>query len=198
MQECHLNSGWEYEWVKYSTCSQFGLEIGTVSCTVCDTVYEYEEWIYEPRNHEDMYWDYDKQMYVCPHCGLEFSNYASGSIAMEDLTENYGNGENYVIGYWNQNPDQEFNPTLTVILEDVAEGENDILLLDYSAFSYLNTENGDAITAVTFNEAAADEAAAQAVADAGYSGIYSLRFNFVIVGGGQLDYAITFDPVTTN
>jgi len=117
---------------------------------------------------------------------------------MEDLTENYGNGENYVIGYWNQNPDQEFNPTLTVILEDVAEGENDILLLDYSAFSYLNTENGDAITAVTFNEAAADEAAAQAVADAGYSGIYSLRFNFVIVGGGQLDYAITFDPVTTN
>ena len=85
-----------------------------------------------------------------------------------------------------------------MILDDVAEGENDQIILDFDAFTWLDRNGGDTITAVCFSKALADEAAAAAVAEAGYEGTYSLRFNFVIVGGGSLDYAITFDPVTTN
>ena len=195
---CHQTSEVSYEWVNQQTCSQFGVQIGSSVCKVCGTTGEQWNVTSNPINHCNMYWDEAKQMYVCPDCGLEFINPASGAITMEDLTERYGNGENYVIGYWDQTNGQTFNPTLSVILENVAEGENDQIILDFDAFTWLDRENGDTITAVSFNKALADEAAAAAVADAGYTGTYSLRFNFVIVGGGSLDYAITFDPVTTN
>lgn len=195
---CHMGYEWNYETVKEPTCSQFGLQVESESCVVCKKESYRNEYILNPTEHHNMYWDEAKQMYVCPSCGLELFNPASGTITMEDMSDDYGNGTDYVIGYWNQDASKEFMPTLSVILNDAAEGENDQLILDFSEFTYLNTNNGDDITAVTFNKALADQAAADAVAQAGYTGSYSLRFNFVILGGGELDYAITFDPVTTN
>lgn len=196
-QECHAGYLWKSETVKEPTCSQPGLEVETEFCYACNYEIWSNEYVLHPTEHHNMYWDDAKQMYVCPDCGLELFNYASGTVTMEDMSDDYGNGTDYVIGYWNQDPSKEFLPTLSVILVDATD-DNDQLILDYSDFTYLSTDNGDAITAVTFNKALADQAAADAVAQAGYTGSYSLRFNFVILGGGELDYAITFDPVSTN
>lgn len=196
-QECHAGYQWKSEIVKEPTCSQPGLQRETQFCCACNYESWSNEYVLNPTEHHNMYWDDAKQMYVCPDCGLELFNYASGTVTMEDMSDDYGNGTDYVIGYWNQDSSKEFLPTLSVILVDATD-DNDQLILEFSDFTYLSTSNGDAITAVTFNKALADQAAAAAVAQAGYSGSYSLRFNFVILGGGELDYAITFDPVSTN
>ena len=80
-------------------------------------------------------------------------------------------------------------------LKDAAEGENDELVLTDIDFTYL-TRNEDGITAIRFNQAAVQASAEKAVADAGYTGSYVIRFTFVPkYAEDTLDYAITFDDL---
>ena len=173
-------------------CTQYGYDHWWSVCSTCQNAYD-ESWQeVEPADHD---WQRNDELdiWVCSVCGLENSNGASGSIVMEDLTESHGNGENYVVGYWNRGY-VSFNPHLNVVLDDVTDGDNQIDL-EFTAFTTWNKE-ANGVNAVVFNANDAKAAAAAAVAQAGYTGSYALRISFVPMGSTTLDYAITFDSVT--
>ena len=184
--ETHRN-----EAAKYPTCTQYGEYYDIWDCVVCKEEVSRNRYEKNPTAH-DWYWDYDKQFYVCDDCGLENINGASGEIVLEDMTDDYGAGTNYVVGYWNRTGVDALR-YVSVVLNDAAAGENDELVLTDIEFTYLTVKN-DGITAVSFSKEAVSAAAQQAVADAGYTGSYAIRFTFVPkYSEDTLDYAITFD-----
>ena len=166
---CHFS----YTTSKYPTCTQTGENY--YKCNVCgkngesDTV--------EANDHA---WHYVESgnYYYCTRCGLENEKGASGSIVMEDLTAKYGNGENYVVGYYARN-----NVQFTTYVSLVFAGEErDIMVPDIEFITI------DGIRAYAFSKAKVAEWATTN----GYTD-YNVRFSFVPVGGdGSFDYAITF------
>ena len=97
---------------------------------------------------------------------------------MEDLTEAYGNGEYYVVGYYVQNG-VDFSQYVSLILPNGEE------VAIWSGIDFVTI--GD-LRAVAFSKAAVDAwAAANGYTD------YDVRFSFVPVGSdGSFDYGITF------
>ena len=149
---------------------------------------------HEPTDH-DWALDPDNNGSVCMTCGLRNANGASGNIVMEDMSESYGEGFNYVVGYWNRYG-MSVHKYVSVVLEDAAEGEEDELILDDIFFTELTAEN-DGITAISFSQADALAKAQAAMEAAGYTGDYAIRFTFVPTDAGDtLDYAITFDALS--
>ena len=178
------------EWIKESTCTQSGILHRFEICHFCGEVV-FEE--YKDRSPSDHRWSYsgDKQTYVCSVCGLENQNGISGAIWLEDLSTE----ENYVVGYYN-NGEVSFNPYVSLILYDAAEGENDEVVLDSIVVSYLTVDNGG-IRGLSFSKAATAEAAAAALQAAGYTGHYAVRISCVPINSTDtLDYAVTFNTLT--
>lgn len=96
---------------------------------------------------------------------------------MEDLTEQYGNGEYYVVGYYARN-NVEFTQYVCLILADETE-----VLVDGIEFFTI-----DGVRAYAFSKAAVEAWATEN----GYTD-YEVRFSFVPVGSdGSFDYGITF------
>ncbi len=163
--------------LKDATCTQEGYQ--EEHCPLCDKVLGTEILI------PDHIWDYQGNgMYKCYRCGLENINGASGMIIMEDLSEAEGNGENYVIGYYNRNSVQ-FSYYVSLILHTPMEDGNDEVVLDFEEFE--TRENPRAIAFSKSKILALAEAA-------GYTeDMYDVRFAFVPDGAdGSFDYAITF------
>ncbi len=189
----HYNTyvNWDYE--KYPTCTQFGVEIRRECCSVCGEEVSVEYYDVEPHDHE-WYCDYSEQCYYCNECGLENANGASGTIAIEDLTYQYGNDTNYVVGYWNKG-DEDFLVYASVILDEIDEDDNELILSGID-FIYLSAE-ADGITALSASQTDIQDAAKAAMAEVGYTGSYAIRITFVPADNdGTLDYAITFDSQT--
>ena len=162
-----------YDTVLEPTCTQDGLQCR--QCVICAR--RTDEYTIDPSCHSwscimDGWW-------YCTTCFLENSNGANGDIVMEDLTEQYGNGEYYVIGYWNRS-NVDYTQYVSLFFAD----GRDIILNDIEFVEI------DGIRAVAFSKAAV-EAAATAL---GYSADdYNVRFTFVPYGAdSSLDYAITF------
>ena len=108
----------------------------------------------------------------------------SSLIILEDLTFKYGNGENYVVGYYARN-NVEFLYYISLILHTpMADGNDEIILENIEIIEL------DGLRALVFSKSAAEEAALAL----GYtSDMYYIRFAFVPVGAdGSFDYAITF------
>ena len=113
--------------------------------------------------------------YYCFNCGLESENGVSGDIVLEDLSEQYGNGDFYVVGYYARN-NVAFTQYVSLLL---ASGEE--VILDVEVLPM------DNVRAFSFSKAAVKEAAKD------YTD-YLIRFAFVPEGAdGSLDYAITFE-----
>ena len=111
---------------------------------------------------------------------------------MEDLTESYGEGVNYVIGYWNKTGMPVTN-YVSVVLKDVTEGDDELVLGIPVKELFAEV---DGITAISFSKEEAAAAAQEMVENIGYTGDYVIRFAFVPVDGEDtLDYAITFDSL---
>ena len=111
---------------------------------------------------------------------------------MEDLTGSYGNGENYVIGYWNRGG-VAVEAYVSVILEEI-EDDNQFVLSGID-FTVMDAET-DGITAYAFSREEALAAARETMDALGYDGAYAIRFSFVPpTGETTLDYAITFDSL---
>lgn len=183
---------WTTEWIQSPTCTQSGSYYEREICNFCDKKCSEQLYQANPTAHS-WSWNGDKQTYVCEGCGLENVNAASGSIVMEDLTE--GTGTDYVIGYWNRD-NVQFNPYVSLVLYDAAEGEDDELVLDSISVKML-TVDSDGICGLSFNKAATAETASAALKAAGYTGTYAVRISCVPLGSTDvLDYAITFETLT--
>ncbi len=169
------------------TCTQYGKAVYV--CVVCgdEVVVDAYSDIYlsnydfNPRGHN---WTYvSENLYRCDRCGLENRNGADGDVIFEDLTEKYGNGSEYVIGFYDRT-NEGFTVYVSLIKKNVAEGEDNELITDYKvSYDY----DGKAVLKV--NKAAIEEiAAGYGLAD----GEYDIRVTFVPKNEGKdLDYAIT-------
>ena len=169
------------------TCTQYGKAVYV--CVVCgdEVVVDADSGIYlenynlYPHGHS---WDYvSENLYRCLSCGLENRNGADGDVIFEDLTEKYGDGSEYVIGFHDR-ANEGFTVYVSLIKKNVAEGEDNELITDYKvSYDY----DGKAVLKV--NKAAIKEiAAGYGLAD----GEYDVRVTFVPKNEGKdLDYAIT-------
>ena len=171
----------DYCWYNYGvmitppTCTQDGLE-GSI-CTVCGKHGE----TYTVTAHDHNWTFLEDNTYYCFTCGMENANGASGEIIMEDLTQAYGNGEYYVVGYCNFK-DVWFSQYVSLILADGTE----VVVPDVEFVAL------DGIRAFAFSKAAVDAWATEN----GYTD-YDVRFSFVPDGAeGSYDYAVTFTEVT--
>jgi len=174
-----------YKQILDPTCTQEGI-YGYV-CHVCDKLVSSH--VEEPRAHSSWSSVYDEETgefmyYQCDTCGLKNANGASGEIVLEDMTEAYGNGESYVVGYWNRT-EKEFLVQVSLILKNASEGQDNEVFLELEA-----TERTD-IRAYQVNIAELEAAAAEA----GYeAGTYYVQVTFVPFGAdGSYDYSITIE-----
>ncbi len=166
---------YHYEIIKEPTCSQDGEE--RYQCNVCGTYKE--SYILKAHDHDWVY--VTDNWYYCFTCGLENANGASGDIIMEDLTELYGNGENYVVGYWNRN-NVEFTQYVCLILADGTE-----IIVEGVEFYTI-----EGLRAYAFSKSAVEAfAAAKEYTD------YEVKFVFVPYGAdSSFDYAVIFAETT--
>ncbi len=180
-----------YEWhqahsyiiVQHPTCTQDGLEC--YQCVICGTVSE--EYPMSPYEHS---WDWVDGIAYCTRCGMENANGADGDIVIEDLTDAYGNGENYVAGYWQKN-EVDFVWNVSIMLHTPLDNGNDQILLENIMVTEL-----EAVRALSFSKAdvlAAVEAKAAELGITLTPDMYDVRLAFVPLGADEShDYAITF------
>lgn len=182
-QQSAHNTEYSSEVLWDSTCTQFGGWEWKYTCQVCGLVTDSGVEENQPTSH-NWGWYEDQQTFICNTCGLESTNGASGDIVLEDLTEEHGTEDTYVIGYWNRTG-RDFVLNMSVVS---ATGEvlKDLTFQDYT---YLNAE-GNGVNAVSFSISAAKALAAAE----GYTGGYGLRITFVpTTSDSDQDCAITFD-----
>ena len=157
------------------TCTQPGLM--TEECVICGCVTD--PTVVDHLSHAWV--RVTNGFYYCFNCGLENANGATGDVILEDLTDAYGNGEYYVLGYYVDSY-VEFTYYVGLVLSDGAEYILDnvtvISLDDVCAFAVSKAE----IAAIAESLGMTD---------------YDVRFTFVPYGSdGSLDYAITFAEPT--
>jgi len=158
--------------IKEPTCSQEGVRC--YECVICGKQTDHHST--EANDHNWV--QVAENWYYCFTCGLENANGVSGDIIMEDLTEIYGNGEYYVVGYYARN-DVEFTQYISLVLADGT-------VID--VLSGIEFTTIDGICAYAFSKAAVEAWATEN----GYTD-YAVRFSFVPVGSdGSFDYAVTF------
>ena len=168
----------EYVTIQEATCSQSG--IYAYKCAVCDSIYDTHE--ESPRDHQ-WEWDDNSGIWHCWMCGLENANGSSGNIIMEDMTEKYGNGENYVVGYY-VHKEMMFTYYVSLVFDN---GEEKFV-------EGIDVFEIDGLRAFAFSKAyVAEFAAANGYTD------YEVRFTFVPeYADGSFDYALTFTEKTAN
>ena len=175
----YVHSGW----TKARSCTQYGVSKNT--CVWCLDV---DEETHSPYGHS--YSSYNDGRYVCRYCGLENFTGADGVVELEDLTshENYGDGENYVVGY--QIKDAAF--VYTLVIELIADGLEEPITLYNAALGDLNalTISNDGVSFVRFSMASVQELAA---ANGLNTCEYMVRVNFIPTDASTFDYAITLD-----
>jgi len=163
--------------IQQPTCTQDG-QRGNV-CVVCGKQSELET--IEPTDHDWV--TVNDHWYYCCRCGLENANGASGDIIMEDLTEKYGNGELYVVGYYSVK-DIPFSSYVSLILADGTE----------VVCPEINFTEIEGLRAIAFSKADVEAWATEN----GYAD-WDVRFAFVPeTAEGSLDYAITFAAATVD
>ena len=174
---CHYGIYMDY--VIYPTCTQDGYYNHV--CGVCESITDAD--ILE-RPYDHSWYCVEENYYVCTRCGLENINGASGDIVMEDLTAKYGNGENYVAGYWARNSVQFVYYVSLWLYEPMEDGNYQIVLDGIEIFEL------DDVRALAFSKSAVI-AAAEAL---GYSADeYDVSISFVPVGSdGSYDYSVIF------
>ena len=160
--------------LKDPTCTQDGSACN--ECIVCGARDE----AYSLSALDHSFEQAEGDTYQCSRCGLESANGASGSIIMEDLCAQYGNGESYVVGYA-MRTQVEFLKNVSLVV-----GEDGLVILEGVEFTEI-----DGLRAVVFSRAQVEELAIAA----GYtdSSTYSVRFTFVPLGAdSSFDYSIIF------
>ena len=193
-EDCHKTGNYESEWTHEGSCSQPYEGWYKYTCPVCLEVYASGDSYASPNGHDyhPVYSEDNSEIlyYECYDCGLQNYHGSDGTIIMEDFTEEYGNGENYVIGYYIES-NVDYTYEVCAVVETEA-GQEAIPVDAFTAFTELSREDGDAINAISFNKAAV----AAAIEAMGYTD-YDVQFVMVPYGSdGDLDYAITLTDET--
>ena len=178
------HNDWRYNWgereywISEPTCTQNG--IGCFACRWCD----YTECMEEGRFGHSFNWDGEK--YVCYNCGLENATGNDGSISLEDLTSDRGNGTDYVIGYYNRNEkDEKYEIVVQVLFADgdsirvnglAWDDGNSIIMINIADLLAYLKENGYEVTTCDFE----------------------LSVSLVPEGASLFDYAIIITPHIAN
>ncbi len=175
-QECHPN--WHYVTIQAPTCTQDGMR--GHQCPICEMTYD--EYKVNPNGHN--WYRLTDGLYICRTCGMKNVNGADGSVVIEDLTEEYGNGEYFVAGYWDQT-NVTFMHYLVLKLHTPMENGDDEVYLD--GIEVVELEN---VRALAFSRAEVISAA-EAL---GYTADqYDVQLVFVPYGAdGSFDYSIIF------
>ena len=164
--------------IKSPTCTQYG-ERGRC-CTICGEAQE--TYSTSPRGHNwiDIL---NSDIYACSRCGLQGMGGADGDVILEDFTNKFGNGENYVVGH-------KLNTSIELmyIVSVVDKDGNIIANLDVE----VNLEN-DKYVGLWVSKAQVETAASEILPLLGYYGEYDVRISYVPVDSdGSFDYGITF------
>jgi len=180
------NNNEEYEetyhiWTKYvnfenPTCSQCG-GYGEC-CVICGELLS--SYLIKPIGHNFVY-DNEKEVYVCSICGLKNSVGVTGSMIMEDLSNN----NYYIVGYYNSNSVQ-FMEYVSIIVNPGEEDEDEIFLDDVPVYNNYNYS----ISRYFYK----DDVIANAYQLGYEEGTYLVKFTFVPFGAdSNYDYAIVFE-----
>jgi len=183
---------WYYQTVTPPTCTQYGVR--GHYCPVCDA-----HWDDQPVSPIGHNWVllFDN-LYYCRNCGLQNINGANGDIVMEDLTEKYGNGEAYVIGYW-KNTTVRFTPYVMIYLNEPMEidgfiEEAFLLFLMDDQFHFVEDEYVGLYVTVADIQAAVEMLCQDYGIDTFTPDMYAVSISFVPDGADDnFDYAIVFD-----
>ena len=182
-EEASHHMTWDYQTIKPSTCTQYGDQVEKLHCYRCHYVQMENHIPIEPTDHTFIYID-AIGMYMCTICGLQNVNGATGDITMEDLTNLYGNGTHYVVGYWADTA-LPFHVYVSLKLHNPLEDGNDEVLLDG-----ISLEISEGITGYAFLKEDVYAVARELGFDRSE---YDVKFTFVPEGaGGQFDYALVF------
>ena len=176
------------------TCTQYGVR-GRY-CPVCDA-----HWNDQPVSPIGHNWILlSDNLYYCGNCGLQNINGANGDIVMEDLTEKYGNGEAYVIGYW-KNTTVRFTPYVTIYLNtpittEWGEEEAFILFLTDDQFHFVEDEYVGLYVTLADIQAAVEMLCLDYGVETFTPDMYVVSISFVPDGADDnFDYAIVFDDL---
>ena len=149
--------------------------IVTMSCDKCGATREELNYFYG----HNFYFNGDKGCFVCNWCGLESQTDGNGSVGFEDKTAELGNGEEYVIGWYNN---YKGDHTWVLELLDTATGKLYELNLELQEVNdYTLVLNANAVKSI---------ANGYGLSDCGYM----IVITFVPTDSGELDYSITLDP----
>ena len=164
--------------IKNPTCTQDGLVVYT--CRDCG-----EQTDAQTTSANGHYWSYFRNKYICDNCGMENENGVSGSVILEDLTRKYGNGENYVLGYYIRDYGEEFTHNATLIVLDENGNIMNEIVFDGAVFTELTEVRALALSMASVKAFAEENGLSE--------GQYNLRISFVRIGGWDgNDYAVTF------
>ena len=183
---------WYYQTITPPTCTQSGLH--GYRCPVCEEHWG-EEYV-APLGHNWVL--IEDGLYYCRNCGLQNINGANGDIVMEDLTEKYGNGEAYVIGYW-KNTTVSFTPYVIIYLYKPVEigdfiEEAFLLYLTDDQFHFVDDEYVGLYVTLADIQAAVEMLCADYGVEVFTPDMYAVSISFVPDGADDnFDYAIVFD-----
>ena len=141
-------------------------------------------------------------IYYCYDCGLQNENGASGSIVMEDMTNKYGNGENYVLGYWMRTFVQ-FTPYASVVFNTpVVDPTTGLEMTEMILFGFNPDQfhyESDEYVGIYVSKAYFEELAAATLADWGIEAtrdMYDFKITFVPDGAdSNFVYGMTFSDL---
>jgi hypothetical protein len=136
-------------------------------------------------------------LYYCRNCGLQNINGANGDIVMEDLTDKYGKGEAYVIGYW-KNTTVSFTPYVIIYLNEPMEidgfiEEAFVLYLWDDQFHFVDDEYVGLYVTFADIQAAVEMLCEDYGVEVFTPDMYTVSISFVPDGADDnFDYAIVF------
>lgn len=162
----------DHQWSYHRQCTP---GMVTMSCGKCGAT---KEEFSDDHGH-NFYYSSEKGCFVCSLCELESQTDGNGLVGFEDKTLALGNGEKYVIGWYN-----EYNGEYTWALDllDTATGTFYELNLDFEIIDEYNFAlDANAVKAI---------ANGYGLSDCGYM----IVITFVPKDGGELNYSITLDP----
>ena len=172
----YTNHWWNYDIEDWEngygiSCTQDAVRI--MHCYCCE---ETERRHYGRYTHS-YYYDGQTGVYTCGNCGLESFTGADGYVELEDLTNRWGDGSKYIVGFYNRTFEEYLIGLYLVVGEE--EYYLDVEAIVEGTLIYVDVQT-------IMNIAAEMELGACE---------YMLRVTFVPVGvDGEYDFAITLDP----